>query len=398
MKKLIITAVALVVLAALIAVSIPGIISSNMPKYERALASVTEQQKIRGCYLVEQSAKIDNEVIIYGSSELNTDYVSTHPANFFNGMKAGFTVNLVGRGSCQSIIHALNIIAAGDSLSGRKVVLITSPQSYVEGGIESDMFMANFSQQQYLRIMLSDDVSDDFKYRFSERVAELIKSYDEEYSKAADVEASRLMSNLYVSGSKAAIYALMPYFKAESVKAELSDQVKSAEIINNYADDGRIIEAVTDIDYELEADLAYEEAKKASSNNDFGIENGYYTTYIGRKLEQNRGKESLLSYSNSVEYDDLELLLDVCDAYGIKPLFVSVPLNGKWSDFTGFAAERRQEYYSAVAKIVSRHNCYFCDLTDKEYAEYYLCDTMHLGWLGWLEVDHAIERYYKGEF
>ena len=42
-------------------------------------------EKITGIYLVEQSAKRDNNVIIYGSSELRTLNISTHPANFFGG-------------------------------------------------------------------------------------------------------------------------------------------------------------------------------------------------------------------------------------------------------------------------------------------------------------------------
>jgi D-alanine transfer protein len=35
------------------------------------------------------------------------------------------------------------------------------------------------------------------------------------------------------------------------------------------------------------------------------------------------------------------------------------------------------------------------DLTGYEYEEYFLCDIMHLGWKGWLEVDKAIEQYYR---
>ena len=30
---------------------------------------------------------------------------------------------------------------------------------------------------------------------------------------------------------------------------------------------------------------------------------------------------------------------------GIKPLFIHVPLYGQWSDYTGFTADRRAEYY-----------------------------------------------------
>ncbi|MBQ8338212.1 MAG: hypothetical protein IJY33_03625, partial [Oscillospiraceae bacterium] len=29
-----------------------------------------------------------------------------------------------------------------------------------------------------------------------------------------------------------------------------------------------------------------------------------------------------------------------------------------------------------------------------EYEEYFLCDTMHLGWKGWLKVNEEIDKFY----
>jgi D-alanine transfer protein len=150
-----------------------------------------------------------------------------------------------------------------------------------------------------------------------------------------------------------------------------------------------------DIDWDNELDKAIADAKKLTNNNEFGILNDYYKTYIGRKLSQQKNKDKDLSYSVSKEYKDLELLLDLCKLKGIKPLFVHVPLNGKWSDYTGFTKERRDEYYQNVRDIVSRYNnVEMLDLTGYEYDDYFLCDVMHLGWKGWLEVDKAIDRYY----
>ena len=36
------------------------------------------------------------------------------------------------------------------------------------------------------------------------------------------------------------------------------------------------------------------------------------------------------------------------------------------------------------------------DLTGREYEKYFMCDTMHLGWKGWLAVDKALIDYYYG--
>ena len=153
---------------------------------------------------------------------------------------------------------------------------------------------------------------------------------------------------------------------------------------------------VEDIDWDAELTAAVTEAERLTDNNDFGMLNDYYTTYIGRKLEQQKDKDSNLSYSVSKEYGDLKVLLDICKLKGIEPLFVHVPLHGDWSDHTGFDKERREEYYQNVRDIVSQYdNVTMVDLTGYEYEEYFLCDIMHLGWKGWLEVDKAIEQYYR---
>ena len=132
-----------------------------------------------------------------------------------------------------------------------------------------------------------------------------------------------------------------------------------------------------------------------TTNNDFGMLNDYYTTYIGSRLERQANQDASLDYSVSKEYDDLRLLLEVCRQKGIQPLFIHVPLHGQWSDYTGFTAERRQQYYDNVRAIVEEYGVQMLDLTGYEYEPYFMCDVMHLGWKGWLEVDQALVQYYN---
>ena len=71
-------------------------------------------------------------------------------------------------------------------------------------------------------------------------------------------------------------------------------------------------------------------------------------------------------------------------------------MNGKWSDYTGFSAEKRAEYYENVRQIAAEYNnVTLLDLTGFEYEPYFLCDTMHLGWRGWLAVDKAIAEFWR---
>lgn len=136
--------------------------------------------------------------------------------------------------------------------------------------------------------------------------------------------------------------------------------------------------------------------EEQTAGNEFGMEDSYYNTYIGRRLAQQAGKDASVSYDSSPEYDDLRCLFAICKAKQMQILFVHVPMHGAWSDYTGFSAERRQTYYENVRRIAAEYeNVTLLDLTDYEYESYFLCDTMHLGWKGWLAVDKAIAEFWE---
>ena len=389
-------AAALLLCSALMFAGTAAVISATMPDYQDGVGDINHTEKMTGLYLLKQSAAREDNLIVYGSSELRTTEISTHPANFFAGKRSGFQVNLVGRGSCQSLIHAMSIAASGDALSGKKVVLITSPQSFVEEGIAPDLFMANFSAQQYLELLEAQDISQEVKLYISARVAELFDRYEAMPDSSKTDPAIRCLAEhnarprLATSVQNA---ALSPYYAFERYLLDLKDMVLSRSLLESAEGIPANLKA-GEIDWALEEEAALAEAARMTDNNEFAILNDYYTTYIGTRLDRQKNKDKDLDYSLSKEYDDLQILFEICRQKGIQPLFVHLPLNGQWSDYTGFAAEKRQVYYENVRTVAKEYDIELLDLTGYEYEEYFLCDVMHLGWKGWLEVDRALIDYY----
>lgn len=395
-RKVLLPAAALVLAGFLLLQGAGAAIAGTMPPWRDSVGDVNHTEKITGRYLVQQSAARDDTVLIFGSSELRTTEISTHPANFFAGKRAGFQVDIVGRGSCQSIIHALEIAASGDALRGKKVVLITSPQSYVPEGIAPDLFMANFSAQQYLELLRDDSLSDEVKTYLSRRVSELLAEYEATPGAAAtdlsirELAAHRAAPSLWSTVKNA---ALTPYYALSRSFLEMKDQVTARKLLAAGTD----VTGSGDpsaIDWAAEEAAAVAEGKAMSGNNDFWMLNDYYTTYIGSRLERQKDRDRDLSYTVSKEYDDLRVLFQICREKGIEPLFVHVPLHGPWSDYTGFTSDRREEYYRNVRDIVAEYGVQMLDLTGYEYDEYFMCDVMHIGWKGWLTFDKALIDYY----
>ena len=208
-------AVSMLLCSALVLGGTAAVLSSTMPPFRDSVGDHNDTEKITGEYLVELSAAQDDTLLIFGSSELRTTYIPTHPANFFAGKRAGFQVDLIGRGSCQSLIHAIELAASGDSLRGEKMVLITSPQSFVPEGIAPDLFMANFSAQQYLDLLNDPELSDEVKQYLTGRIAEMLAAYRELPDAAVVDPAIQVLAAHEQSPSllsSAADFILTPYY------------------------------------------------------------------------------------------------------------------------------------------------------------------------------------------
>lgn len=395
MKKELLAAAAAVGVSAAALVGVSAAIRTTMPDYPASLAAVNAPEKILGTWLVSQGVQQDNSLLIVGSSELKTTDIITHPANFFAG--SGLQVDLVGRGSCQSIIHALLLGGQGPELQNRKIVLITAPQSYVPDGIASDLFMANYSQQQLLNILLDETIPDSIKTYLAGRVQSLFDQYEQDTGKAPQKgTAGDLLSAAWADGGQNA-FLQVPYAALSRWMLETKDMTDARRCIAAMEETApQTVPLSLDFDWAAWEQTAMEQAADMVTNNDFTMQDNYYSTYIGAKLARQAGQDAGLSYAQSPEYDDLRCLLDLCALRNLEVLFVHVPMHGAWYDYTGFPAEQRTVYYENVRQVVAEYdNVTLLDLTQQEYEPYFLCDTMHLGWKGWLAVDRAIVEFYQ---
>ena len=394
MKRVIAVALSTVALCAAVLAAVPLVLEKTMPAYPSTLAADDAEEKITGMWLVEQGAKADNSLLIFGSSELKTSDIVTHPANFF--AETGLQVDLVGRGSCQSIIHALAIGAQGETLQNQQIVLITAPQSYVAEGIASDLFMANYSQQQLLDILADDSIPAEIKTYLATRVQQLFDAYEADTGLTPEKgSAGDAVSAAWAAGQNP--WYLAPYAALTRWMLHAKDLATSRSVVADY-EDAAPVPLDLHFDYQKALDEAMAQAAEMVTNNDFTMQDSYYSTYIGARLDQMEGKDSDLSYSVSPEYDDLRCLLDLCALWDLDVLFVHVPMHGAWNDYVGFDKEKRAEYYDAVREIVETYDgVTLLDLTAMEYEPYFLCDTMHLGWKGWPPVAEAIEEFYRAD-
>ena len=166
--------------------------------------------------------------------------------------------------------------------------------------------------------------------------------------------------------------------------------------LNNENYDQRILPYMADLpdtfSYQALEEIATAEAKKKTNNNQFGIDNQFYKTRLAGKVAKLRGFQTKQSYEKSPEYNDLQLVLDQFAKSKTNVIFIIPPVNSKWMEYTGLSPEM---YQRTVAKIryqlESQGFTNIADFSKDGDKPYFMQDTIHMGWNGWLAFDKAVD-------
>jgi hypothetical protein len=339
---------------------------TGMSKRELFYATTMERLRDPTAYsqAVAAAPESNRNLLLLGSSELSSP-APQNPARFFPHHVSDFDLFISGRGYTQSLYQAISLSATASQTPMKKVALIVSPQWFTRDGELPEAFQDVFSAEDYNRMLGDSSLSDDLRQRIVARADALRQVSSQPVARLDRVElAVGGRVGLAKSAIEGAGYTA-PYSVAEgSVPA-------------------------SQVDWDAHLAQATQEGAAASSN-DLNIEDNYYKTYVEPALEKSKGSMSTLDYSaDSPEYGDLNLFLEVAKAHGIEVMLISVPVHGKWYDYTGYPAERRAQYYEKIRQLAAQHGARLADFSSHEYDPYFLYDVMHLGWKGWLYVNQA---------
>lgn len=322
-----------------------------------------------------------NTMLVFGSSELSTKTIDTHPQNLFLKQGYNFNTMLVGQGYYQSLWHTIALGALDDGIQTRKVTIIVSAQWFSKDGVTPKVFSGTYSKAMSYQFMKNPAISNELK----EKVAKRVKQLDST-TPSADVL-------LAMGENKVNLFKNMEITTDNFLNGmKIANDIKSVNL--NYTEYLQNKD-VNSIDWNQLLTKAEQDGAKACTNNEFGVNNTYYKTYVEKELSNRKGSQKDLSYAVSPEYDDFQLFLDVCKDTKIQPLVIIVPVNGFWSDYTQFPKTERQAYYQKIRNICKQNNVNYADFSDKEYEKYFLSDVMHLGWKGWVDIDEAIVKFAR---
>ncbi|CRK81024.1 D-alanyl-lipoteichoic acid biosynthesis protein DltD [Neobacillus massiliamazoniensis] len=389
MKKPVFGPMILAVLVLFCLVIIPNSwIETFIPK-NRVSQAATDLNPVmfQGKYIQSEMLEDNRYLPIYGSSELSR-LDRFHPSNYFQVTNAPFTPFLIGRGGTESLIHFLNFSEHMDQLKGKKLVFIISPQWFQPNGTDESHFVPNYSTLQGYDFAFNNKIDPSVKKQAIERML-----------KFSPVKDDPMLSTLYkgeISNSpwdqqKANLVRPFAYVyrnlleKKDLYYSYVGSEQPGREIKHNLRHKS----------WNQLAEEANQLGASQATNNQFDVINSQYDK-MKKMVPSLRGYKHGATYGTGPEYKDFQLVLDVLKQSGADPLFISIPVNGKWYDYTGFPKQGRTAYYQRITKQIEAEGFPVADFSDHEYDPYFMKDTIHIGWKGWVYTDKAIEDFYYG--
>ena len=323
----------------------------------------------------------ENTLPIFGSSELvaGEDY-RENISSFLNS--SDMNIMTIGGGYFQSLSHTIELGAISENIKNKKVALFLSPQWFSDTGVTQDMFPMRFGEESLLEFLENDQISDANKEYVLDRTLDLLSNSSvqyarvERYKKAFENKISidgvymGIMCNFWKLRGKYSVYKQIDEMNQELPVVDLK-----------HMDFGELL---------LQAE---KQGKENCTNNDFGIYDEYWDTYVKDTFEQGEVEEKKEIYTESPEYEDLRCFLKVAEELEIEVIAVSIPVNEKWYRFQG---ELCDQYYKKVQSVVREFDhVVYVDMTKYADEKYFLKDVMHLGWKGWVRVNEALYREFK---
>ncbi|WP_125768803.1 D-alanyl-lipoteichoic acid biosynthesis protein DltD [Lapidilactobacillus wuchangensis] len=335
---------------------------------------------------IKDIALKENYVPFIGSSELSR-MDPLHPSVLAEKYQRDYQTLLLGGPGSQSLNHFFTLQEMKPAIRNKKVVFIISPQWFTKGGQRPDAFGYYYSPLQAIDWVLNakDSVATRYAARRllampSGQASPMITSAIEKIAAGQKISG---LDRIWLSGRQRILRNEDAFFSSIRLDNNLQKIVKAGKQL-----------PATDNDREL-MQLATKLGQENTTNNQFGIKNSFYNQRLrGKAVKNLANSQSHIDYRRSPEYGDFQLVLQQFAAENVDVQFVLPPINQKWTNYTGLSMPMWRETTAKIKKqLTSQGFNHIIDLSADGNQDYYMEDTIHLGWRGWLRMDESVKPF-----
>ncbi|MBM7635319.1 D-alanine transfer protein [Streptococcus saliviloxodontae] len=307
-----------------------------------------------------------------------------HPSVLAEAYHRNYTPYLLGQKGATSLTHYFGMAQIHSQMRNKQAVYFVSPQWFVKKGESPAAFQSYFSSGQLIDFLQQQTGS-----LYDRYAAKRFLTMYPNASLKDLVEKVASGKSLSTSDKRRLSVADLIYQKEDNLFGQFS--------LRNVYQQKIVSQAKTlpnTFSYDQLEKQAIQLGQKETRNNSFGIKDSFYQSRIGFQLKKLKGSQAHFSYLKSPEYNDLQLVLNQFAKNHTNVLFIIPPVNSKWVAYTGLDTKM---YQKTVAKIKyqlqSQGFTNIVDLSKDGAKPYFMQDTIHMGWSGWLAMDKAVEPF-----
>lgn len=327
----------------------------------------------------------ENTHLLLGSSELTVaNKKEFHPAQMFN--YDDFHLMQVGGGFFQNVIQASTLASLEPIMTQKKVAIIESLPWFDQKGMRQDAFESRVSKEHVYYTLMNPKLSKETKLKFINRVLELSEKNE---SLTSTFERYK---RVLVEGEGSQIDEFMIQMELAKFSVNVVQAFYDEQSLESFPSKGS---AMPDYNWDEVLAKNEEQAKKDTQSNKYHFDDWYYKKQIADKLESLKDSNATFKYTESPEYEDFKLFLQIAKELGVEVLVITFPVNGPWYDYIGIDASQRNAFSTKINEIVKEAGVKQVDLTSHDYDPYYIWDATHPGWKGWPLVEKELVKFFK---
>ena len=324
-------------------------------------------------------------VPFFGSSEWMR-FDSMHPAVLAEKYDRSYRPYFMGQAGAATLSQYFGIQQITSELENKQAVFVISPQWFTKEDHDPTIFQTYFNNDQ-LTAFLENQSGDAASQYAANRLLKQnpgvsMKSIVEKLAKGeklSEFDQSMINISSQLNEKQSALFGQF------SIRGRLRYKDNVEKYLSSLPDQ---------FSYEELENIARRDAEENTTNNDLGVDNHFYNTKLKKDLKKWEGSQKNFNFLKSPEYNDLQLVLDQFAKSKVNVLFVFQPVNKKWMDYTGLSEEMYQHTVEKIRyQLESQGFTNIADFSKNGGDPYFVKDTIHIGWLGWLAFDKVVNPF-----
>ena len=364
----------------------PSSPSHNLMEEKYSAASISAESFKERSQKVRALTDPDMRFVPFCGSSEWMRFDSMHPAVLAEKYDRSYRPYFMGQAGAATLSQYFGIQQITSELENKQAVFVISPQWFTKEDHDPTIFQTYFNNDQ-LTAFLENQSGDAASQYAANRLLKQnpgvsMKSIVEKLAKGeklSEFDQSMINISSQLNEKQSALFGQF------SIRGRLRYKDHVEKYLSSLPDQ---------FSYEELENIARKEGEENTTNNDLGVENHFYNTKLKKDWKKWEGSQKNFNFLQSTEYNDLQLVLDQFAKSKVNVLFVFQPVNQKWMNYTGLSEEMYQHSIEKIRyQLESQGFTNIADFSKNGGDPYFVKDTIHIGWLGWLAFDKVVNPF-----